>query len=260
MSTTIFYFSGTGNSLKVARDLAAGLGDANVISIPKVIDKEIDLSAQRIGIVYPVYMFGIPLIVSRFIRQLKVTQDKYIFAVATYGGKAGNTLEQNAAELKSQGLELAAGFLIKMPGNYTPLYEAIPVDKQNKMFDIEKQRIKDVSAIVKDKRRCKIEKDTPLLRGLLSLVYRLASPKIPFMDKDFWANALCTGCGICAKVCPVNNIKLSDGKPQWLRKCEQCFACLHWCPAEAVQYGKNTLGRKRYRHPEAKLEDLIQGK
>jgi len=258
--TTIFYFSGTGNSLKVSRDLAAELGDANVISIPKVIGKEIDLSSQRIGIVYPVYMFGMPLIVSKFIKQLKAAKGKYIFAVATCGGKAGNTLGQNAVELKSQGLVLAAGFIVKMPGNYTPLYGAIPVDKQNKMFDMEKQRIKDIAAIVKANQGGKIEKDAPLLRGLLSLIYRLASSKIPLLDKDFWVNELCTSCGICAKVCPVNNIKLSDGKPQWLRKCEQCFACLHWCPVEAIQYGKNTAGRKRYRHPEVKLEDLIQGK
>ncbi len=260
MGTTIFYFSGTGNSLKVARDIAAELGDCQVTSIPKAIDKEPDFPSERIGLVYPVYMFGMPLMVSRFIKQLKGVRGKYIFAVATCGGKAGNTLGQNDAELKRLGLGLSAGFIVKMPGNYTPLYEAIPLDKQNKMFDAEKERAKEIALIVKNSRRHRIEKDAPLLRGLLSLIYRLASPKIPVLDKDFWADDKCTACGICAKVCPANNINIADGKPRWLHKCEQCFACLHWCPVEAVQYGKSTSGRKRYRHPDIKQEDIASGK
>lgn len=256
MSAAIFYFSGTGNSLKTARDIAAELGDCRVTSIPKVIDKEVDLSPGCIGLAYPVYMFGMPLIVSKFIKQLKGAKDKYIFAVATCGGKAGNTLGQNNAELKKVGLELSAGFIIKMPGNYTPLYGAIPLDKQNKMFDDEKKRAKEIASIVKSGRRQRIEKDAPLLRGLLSLIYKLASPKIPLLDKDFWADDKCTSCGICARACPVKNISISDGKPRWLHKCEQCFACLHWCPEEAIQYGKSTSGRKRYRHPDIRLEDI----
>ena len=35
MKTQLFYFSGTGNSLRVAKDLAAILGDTEVVSIPK---------------------------------------------------------------------------------------------------------------------------------------------------------------------------------------------------------------------------------
>lgn len=257
MSTTIFYFTGTGNCLKTARDLAAEIGDADIVNIAKVIDKEIDLSAERIGIIYPVYMFGMPLIVARFIRQLKAPQDKYIFAVATCASKAGNTLGQNARLLKSQGLELAAGFIIVMPGNYTPLYGAIPAEKQQKMFEREKQRVKEIAETVKNNRRRKLEKDSFLLRGLFSAIYQAASPRIPFLDKGFWADEKCTACGVCVKACPVDNIKLSDKKPEWLHRCEQCFACLQWCPEEAIQYGRNTSGKKRYRNPEVKLEDII---
>jgi len=257
MNTTIFYFTGTGNSLKVARDLAKELGDAAIVSIPKVINKEIDLSAERIGIVYPVYMFGMPLIVSRFIKQLKADKNKYIFAVATYGGKAANTLGQNARELKAEGLELSAGFLVRMPGNYTPLYGALPMDKQEKIFSISGQKIKDIATFIKNKRSGRIEKDALLVRWLFSVIYKFASPKIPFLDKDFWVDEKCNSCGTCVKACPVNNIKLVEGKPVWLRHCEQCFACLHWCPTEAIQYGKKTSDRKRYRNPEVKLIDII---
>jgi ferredoxin len=258
MSTTIFYFTGTGNCLKVARDLAAELGDAEVISIAKAINKEIDLLTERIGIVYPVYMFGMPLIVKEFIGKLKSGKDKYIFAVATYGGMAGSALGQTARQLTSQGMQLSAGFSVKMPGNYTPLYEAIPLEKQNKLFAEERQRIKAIAETVKEKRQVKIENGPFLLNLFFSgLLYNLFSPKIPLMDRDFWADEKCTSCGTCAKVCPVNNIEIINGRPVWLHKCQQCMACLHWCPVEAIQYGKKTSGRRRYRHPEVKVEDMF---
>jgi ferredoxin len=259
MRTTLFYFTGTGNCLKVARDLARELGDANIVSIPKVIDGEIDLSAERIGIIYPVYMFGVPLIVKRFLNKLKADKDKYIFVIVTYGGMAAGALAQTAKELESRGLRLYTGFGIRMPGNYTPLYGAPPQEKQNKIFEKEKQRIKEIAAIVKEKKQRKIESGNFITNAIFSsIVYNLSAPKIPVLDENFWADEKCSSCGTCVKICPVNNIELINGKPVWLHKCEQCLACLHWCPKEAIQYGKKTMGRKRYRNPEIKLEDLIQ--
>ena len=66
-----------------------------------------------------------------------------------------------------------------------------------------------------------------------------------------------TGAEYAKKVCPVNNITIIDSKPVWNHNCEQCMACLQWCPEEAVQFGKNTVGRKRYRHPEVSLKDIM---
>jgi MinD superfamily P-loop ATPase len=91
-----------------------------------------------------------------------------------------------------------------------------------------------------------------------SIIYQLAAPHIPKTDKRFRADEKCSRCGICQKVCPVNNIEMIDGKPAWKGHCEQCLACLQWCPEQAIQYGKNTTGRKRYHHPEVKISDLIK--
>ncbi|MFH0935404.1 MAG: EFR1 family ferrodoxin [Candidatus Omnitrophota bacterium] len=258
MKTSIFYFSGTGNCLKVAHDLAAELGDSEVISIPKAIGSQLDLSAGTIGIVYPVYMWGMPLIVARFIEKLKPAGDKYIFAVATYGGICGNALGQTARQFESQGQRLSAGFAVKMPGNYTPLYGAIPEEKQVRIFRKEEERVKEIARIVKDKRPYKIEKNFILINLLSRFIYKLGSPKIPVMDTGFWVDEKCNGCGICEKVCPVDNIKLSSGRPVWQHKCEQCMACLQWCPQEAIQYKKSTLTRKRYRNPQVTLIDLLK--
>ena len=52
--------------------------------------------------------------------------------------------------------------------------------------------------------------------------------------------------GKCAEVCPLQNIKLKDGKPVWGGNCTHCMACISYCPTEAIEYGKKSLGQVRY--------------
>lgn len=257
MDNQLFYFSGTGNCLKVARDLAGELGGADILPISKAMREGIDSSAKRIGIIFPVYMFGPPLIVAKFIKKLALDKDKYIFAIATCGGKSANSLGFIARELDLKGMKLSAGFIIKMPGNYTPLYGAIAPDKQEKMFKDEGKRVKEIADIVKESKQGKIEKDLFLWRWLFSLIYKFCSPQIPVLDRGFWADEKCNGCSTCQKVCPVENISMIEQKPRWMHHCEQCMACLQWCPQEAIQYKKSTYGRKRYHNPQILLQDLL---
>ncbi|WP_413814614.1 hypothetical protein [Candidatus Cryosericum septentrionale] len=58
-------------------------------------------------------------------------------------------------------------------------------------------------------------------------------------------------------MCPVGDIEQVDGRPVWQHHCQQCFACLQWCPKEAIQFGKETPHGKRYHHPGVKLSDMI---
>ena len=78
--------------MQVSRDLAKELGNAEIVPIAKVVGNNPDFSADRIGIIFPVYMFGMPLIVKKFVQELSADKSRYIFAIATCGGKAGNTL------------------------------------------------------------------------------------------------------------------------------------------------------------------------
>jgi MinD superfamily P-loop ATPase len=77
------------------------------------------------------------------------------------------------------------------------------------------------------------------------------------MDKKFWVDDKCNRCGICSMVCPVSNIEMIDERPSWLHRCEQCLACLQWCPQEAIQYGEKTVKYPRYHHPEVNLKDIL---
>ena len=258
MKTKLFFFSGTGNSLKVARDLAAEIGDAEVVAIAEALKQQGNVAAERIGIVFPVYMWGLPLIVADFCRKLAAAPSAYIFGVATCGSSAGATLIQMKLILGERQLTLSAGFVVVMPGNYTPLYGAPEEKKQEQMFARATQKVSQIAAVVKAGVPARIEAGNCIFNLLSSgLIYRLCSPRIPRMDGRFRANDRCNSCGICEKVCPVGNIEIRAGRPVWLHKCEQCFACLHWCRQEAIQWGSATAGRKRYRHPAIAVNDLI---
>jgi flavodoxin len=75
MITQIFYFSATGNSLALARNIAMELGETELISIPKVSGNCVTATAPRIGLVFPVYAWGLPRIVADFIKELKLDKD-----------------------------------------------------------------------------------------------------------------------------------------------------------------------------------------
>ena len=68
MKTKIFYFSGTGNSLSVARKIANGIGESEVIAIPNVINKIKNIESETVGFVFPVYGWGLPRIIVDFIK------------------------------------------------------------------------------------------------------------------------------------------------------------------------------------------------
>jgi len=262
MKTILYYFTGTGNSLKVAEDLAKELEDAELVPVVRLLNKNsVSVSADRIGIIFPVYMWGLPIIIKDFIKKLDMDMATYIFGIVTYGGFPAATLKQLNNLLKGKGLKLSSGFGLHLPGNYTPLYEAIAEEKQRKLFSEEKRKINQIAKFIGEGRRGKIESNFSLINMIFSgLIYTVSASKIPRMDAGFWLNEKCNSCEVCARVCPVNNIEMLEGKPKWLHHCQQCLACLHWCPQEAIELGKKTPGRKRYQHPEITTADIMRQK
>lgn len=258
METCLYYYTGTGNSLWVARQLAAKLPDAELISLNagKTVPEKID--SERIGIVFPVHMWGLPHRVVEFVRQMEANRDKYYFAVALNGGQVAATLLQLRKLMQAQGMILSAGFEICSPSNYIPWGGALPVEEQKRMFGEAVKKIERIAQVISRKESAPIEKG-PLWENIVlsSLLYKLSFPQVPKMDKKFWVDGKCNSCAICEKICPAKNIVMNAGQPVWQHRCEQCLACLQWCPKEAIQYGKKTPGYARYHHPEVKLADML---
>lgn len=260
MKNVIFYFTGTGNSLKIARDIAAEIGETELVPIPQAMKKPADrwLAAETIGFVFPVYFEGPPIIVEELVERLKLNANPYIFAVCNCGGAFGTTLLAIDKLLQKKNTGLAFGTAIKMPGNYLPMYGAYPEAKQRQLFVGESEQIRTIAETIKARRTGLVMKDIFLINFLSSLFHPSFVKNARTWDKNFSANNRCNHCGTCSRVCPIGNIELKDGKPVWNHRCEQCFACIQWCPQEAIQCGKKSASRKRYHHPEIKLGDLIQ--
>ena len=79
-----------------------------------------------------------------------------------------------------------------------------------------------------------------------------------WMDSYFHLTGKCNGCGICSRICPVSNIEMVDDKPTWQHRCEQCCACVQWCPKEAILFNGKTVTGKRFHHPDVKISDLLR--
>lgn len=257
MANVIFYFTGTGNSLAVARQIADEMGDTKLVSISDAIKaSNVDLKFERIGFVFPVYFSRVPSIVKHFIAKLKFTKSEYLFAVITYAGVYGQALKQLHSCIAEQGGNLNAGFSVRMPGNYIVKYGAFPKLIQRLFFRGKKKKVKKVSTTL-------IEKET-LIKGKKDFVPGIFEESINKTIKNFgnnaqnfYVNEKCNGCASCKMICPVSNIEMEEKQPKWGRICEQCMACIQWCPKQAIEYADKTKKRKRYQNPEIKISDFI---
>jgi len=276
MPTEIYYFSGTGNSLVVARDIAAKT-NAALIPIPSVMDRErITSEADTIGIVFPVYhavVDGMPLILKRFAGKLDNLKSKYIFAVCTCQGWPGSAISRLQKIISSRGGGLSAGFVVVMPSNAQPSSE----EARQTRFDNWKKKLGSLTAYVMAKKSGRNEtnllfnlivapytgkgrKDTVRLFEKLSGRSGLSLEELErFGDNSYRVDETCNGCGICAKVCPAHDILMKDKKPMWQNRCETCLACINWCPKNAIHGGLAETDRipTKYHHPDVKAADMV---
>jgi ferredoxin len=241
----------------VARRIAQSLENARLVPITAVEKETQPVESARIGLVFPVYMWGVPSPVIRLVNTLKWHSTTYVFAVAVNGGQVANTLLELKGILGRKGVTLASGFEITMPSNYIPWGGPCSKEKQESLFTAGAEKIERIVHAVQSAQIGPIERGAFLSRMMLAVIHRISSPRIPYLDKNFWAQDTCTSCAICEKVCPAGNIRLSGSKPVWSHKCEQCLACIQWCPQQAIQYGKRTLRYERYHHPEVTLKDML---
>lgn len=249
MVPEIYYFSGTGNTLYTAKSIAKKI-DGKLIPIPTLINnKSIETKAEVIGIVYPVYYGELPLIVKKFVGLLENINSKYIFAVVTYGGSGGTSLKILNTFLQLKGGELAATYGIHMPQNAF----LKPWENNEKILKKSEIKINRIAKNTNEKIKGEFYSNI-LLNPILILLHYMFKPlyKRSFMkrlgtasgldfeelmynsDKSYSITGVCNGCGICNKVCPVNNIEIINNKPVWLNHCENCLACYNWCPNKAI--------------------------
>jgi flavodoxin len=196
MGTTIYYFTGTGNSLKIARDVAETLDDTELVPLAKVTEEPLSPDTDTVGIVFPVYAWGPPLVVVRFLDRIKIGSDKYLFAVCTCGSTASGTLVKVKRQLRARGITLSSGFVVQMPTNYIVWNGALSEEKQQEMFGRANMRIGEICSVVKEKKSQEVEMGGFFGRVITGWIYRLSLRAFPNLDKKFTVSEICNSCGI----------------------------------------------------------------
>ncbi len=256
----IYYFTGTGNTLACAKKIADILGNTELISIASLQrGEEVDFGdAETVGIFHPVYCFGVPSIVMNFIERIKKTEKKiYVYSLCTSGGMKGSAHLIMEQALAKQDIKLNAYFHVKMPSNYIPLSKKPSPQQLVKIFDAADKKIVKIGDFIQ-----KRESHTPLHVFPFDMIGEMVGKRsvsyIGDYDKYFWLTENCDGCEICEHICPASNIIVMNGMPTWRGHCEQCMACLQWCPKQAIQFRQVTLKRERYHHPDIQISELFR--
>lgn len=281
MSMELYYFSGTGNSLFVARELQKRLPGATLIPIVSLLNEEdIEANSECAGIIFPVHAITIPIPVRKFLRKLKLDSVEYIFAVATRGGTIFKGFETADSLLAQKGRQLDAHFILIMYMN-DPREAGYKGPTGEEIAKLEASVLKQLDAIkdIVEGRQKSLEKDTEYLidfsenRFLGSMLARLVVSGMALSEhiggvNYFCADSSCTGCGVCERVCLSRKIRMVGKHPEWQKNvlCYMCYACVNYCPVRAAQINSipvvksHTRENGRYTHPYATVQDIYDQK
>ncbi|HIW20805.1 MAG TPA: EFR1 family ferrodoxin [Candidatus Dorea intestinavium] len=245
----IYYFSGTGNSLYVAQELAKSTGD-EICSIAEILKgKALPASNGITGIVFPIYAWTLPKIVKDFLHTQKLASG-YFYAVATCGGSCGKAMKHLEKEANRK---LDAAFSLAMPNNYIIGGDVDTKENEAKKLAAAKEALPKIAAVIKKQKAGVYHVVEGSMAGVLSGVVAPIFHKVATSPKPFYAEDSCDSCGKCARVCPTQNI-IVKGKPSWGDNCTTCFACMHYCPQKAIQRGKGTKTKGRYVNPNVQVK------
>lgn len=243
----IYYFTGTGNSLSVAKRIGGEL-----ISIPQV--KEYGtVSDDIIGVVFPIYVGNVPDIVKRFLKKMKFNAD-YIFAIGTYGNLKGNAMEIAKRIANESGYRFDYTNAVLMVDNYLPGFDI--KDQKEKLP--EKRVEEQINVILTDiaERKRQTVKSTMGDKFGTWLCDKVL--KIKYDDyslNNYSVDDSCIKCGTCRSICPTGNITLNE-KPEFAANCTGCMACVHACPKKAIHV-KGEKSTERWKNPDVSLEEII---
>ncbi len=247
----IVYFSATGNSRHTAMKIAEVIGDETLDLFESIRNKSFSAlySEKPWVLVCPTYAWQIPHIVRDWLKKTPLNGCKKLYTVMTCGdsiGTAGEYIRKICAE---KGLEFCGCARIIMPDNYLVMFNSPDKEKSAKIIADSEQYIISAARQINEGNnfgeRSYTFSDKINSGAVNTLFYSLC-----VKAKPFYASDKCISCGKCEAVCPLGNISLKNGRPVWDSSCTHCMACICGCPKEAIEYGKKTKGKVRYKFPE----------
>lgn len=246
----ILYFSGTGNSAYVANYIGKQINDEviNLFDNLRNHDYSLMTSARPWIFVVPTYAWQIPHIVRDWILNTEFAGNEKVYFVMTCGDEIGNAGYYAEKVCGKKNLSYMGCAEIVMPENYIAMYDAPDRKTAELIIKRAERSILETADLIKKGTRIqdkKISLKGKIKSGLVNAVFY----QYIVSAKKFYALDHCISCGHCEMVCPLENIKMINGKPSWSKNCTHCMACICTCPKEAIEYGKVSQGKPRYTCP-----------
>lgn len=246
----IVYFSGTGNSRYAAEFLAYRLEDTLVDTGRRIKEGDIGgLHSETPWVfVAPTYAWQMPRIFEAHLRAVAFSGSKDAYFVLTCGseiGDAGSYAEKLCGEI---GLHYKGILPVVMPENYIAMFNVPSAEECATILEQAKPVLQQGENLIRNREDFPAREITVKDRKYSGIVNKTFY-RMFVKAKDFYATDACTGCGLCERLCPLNNVTVTEGRPVWGPNCTHCMACICRCPAEAIEYGKISKGKPRYQCP-----------
>lgn len=246
----VIYFSATGNTEYIAKELAKRLDDECVNLLNRV--KENDFSELHSDkpfiICAPVYVCEMPRFMSKYLKQQTFSGCKDVYFIFTSGGYCGISGKLAKSIFRKKKMNYRGHAEFKMPRNYVandayPMLEKEEIEAR--ILNCHEQISSVVTAIKEGNKLT--ARHVFLLESIITLPFNPVWCKWKLRAKDFHTTeGKCIGCGKCVRLCPLNNITLEEGKPVWHDNCTHCMACIGNCPTRAIEYGNITQEKEQY--------------
>lgn len=234
----IFCYSGSGNCLDIAKNIAKRLGDTDIVMMraePEVKDVR---GAKRVGFVFPCYAGGLPGDVEKFVSELRVDPESYTFGVVCYAGYPGVGMAKIHDIVPLDywaGITHQCSCIWLMPHNLM----LPPLDAEKAQARSEKLAAKIADDILYVKHLSGRPLSNPV-NALEAKAWPMLSGK---KAAKMTVTDSCVGCGQCARLCPRGNISIVNGRASIGTNCIGCLSCLQYCPKQRSRKRPGTLPR-----------------
>lgn len=245
----VLYFSATGNTEFIAKELAKRTNDECINLLDRIKKQDFSpvYSEKPFIICAPVYVCEIPRFMTKFLKKLEFTGNKnyyFVFTSGGYCGPSGPLLKRVFSKKKMKYLGRAE---FKMPRNYvaSDSYPMLPKEQVEERIKGAYNQLDEVATKINNGEKLKA-RHVFLFETLITVLINPSWCKKKLTAKDFYVKDNCLGCGKCEKLCPLNNVKMIDGKPVWGNQCTHCMACICNCPVKSIEYGNITQNKENY--------------